>query len=95
VLGHQERRAGRPYRPEQQDPRDHVHPRAGQEYGPTEAILKEFYSIETVKVGQLQPSYYSAGTIIDTETGEELVKAGAQIGEALSKIQASKLKKSM
>ena len=30
--------------------------------------------------------------IIDTESGEELVKAGAQIGPALEKIQASKLK---
>src|SRR5213596_2615620 len=61
-------------------------------YGPTEAILKEFYTIETVKVGQLQASFYAAGTIVDPESGEEVVKAGAQLGEALGKIQASKLK---
>src|SRR5438477_9563514 len=61
-------------------------------YGPTEAILKEFYTIETVKVGQLQPSYYAAATIIDTESGEELVRAGAQLADAVNKIQASKLK---
>jgi DNA-directed RNA polymerase subunit beta len=61
-------------------------------YGPTAAILKEFYTIETVKIGQLQPAYYAAATIIDTESGEELVKAGAQLAEAVNKIQASKLK---
>jgi DNA-directed RNA polymerase subunit beta len=61
-------------------------------YGTTESIIKEFYTIETVKVGQLQAGYYSASPIIDAESGEELVKAGAQIGEAIGKIQASKLK---
>ena len=29
----------------------------------------------------LRPEFYSAGTIVDAETGEELVKAGAQLGE--------------
>src|SRR6476620_9061164 len=61
-------------------------------HGTTEQIIKEFYTIETVKVGQLQPGYYSAAPIVDAESGEELVKAGAQIGEAIAKIQASKLK---
>src|SRR5690348_12613184 len=61
-------------------------------YSTTEAIIKEFYSIENVKVGQLQAGYYAANAIIDAESGEELVKAGAQIGEAINKIQASALK---
>src|SRR5207237_7631869 len=63
-------------------------------YSSAESIIKEFYTIETVKVGQLQSSYYAAAPIIDkdAESGEELVKAGAQIGEAINKIQASKLK---
>ncbi len=61
-------------------------------YSTAEAIIKEFYSVENVKVAQLQPSYYAAATIIDTDSGEELVKVGAQIGEALNKIQASNLK---
>ena len=61
-------------------------------YSSTEAIIKEFYTIESVKVGQLQAHYYSASPIIDAESGEELVKAGAQIGEAINKIQAGKLK---
>src|SRR5690349_20076928 len=61
-------------------------------YSSTEQIIKEFYQVEHVKVGQLQAAYYAAGPIIDAETGEELVKAGAQIGEAIQKIQASGLK---
>jgi DNA-directed RNA polymerase subunit beta len=61
-------------------------------YSSNEAIIKEFYTVESVKVGQLQAAYYASSPIIDAETGEELVKAGAQIGETLSKIQASALK---
>src|SRR5271169_352284 len=61
-------------------------------YSSTEAIIREFYQVETVKVTQLQPSYYAVGPVIDAESGEELVKAGAQVGEAVNKIQASNLK---
>ena len=61
-------------------------------FSSTEAIIKEFYSIENIKVGQLQAAYYAATAIIDAESGEELVKAGAQIGEAIAKIQSSSLK---
>src|SRR5437870_6118308 len=61
-------------------------------YSSTESIIKEFYQVEHSKVGQLQPSYYAAAPIIDAETGEELVKAGAMLGEAINKIQASSLK---
>src|ERR1700742_364042 len=61
-------------------------------YSSNEAILKEFYTIENVKTAQLQPTYYAASPIIDAESGEELVKAAAQIGESLNKIQASSLK---
>ncbi len=61
-------------------------------YGTTEAIIREFYTVETVKVGQLNSQYYAAAPIIDAESGEELVKAGAQLGEAINKIQSSGLK---
>src|SRR5258708_24964101 len=61
-------------------------------YSSNEAIIAEFYSIESVKVANLQLTYYASSPIIDTETGEELVKAGAQIGESLNKIQPSSLK---
>ncbi len=63
-----------------------------EKYGTTESIIREFYPTENVKVGQLHASYYAAKAIIDAETGEEVVKAGAQIGEAINKVQASSLK---
>src|SRR4051794_36477739 len=52
----------------------------------TEAIIREFYQTENVKVGQLQPSYYAVAAIIDTDSGEELVKAGAELAESVAKI---------
>jgi len=61
-------------------------------YSSAEAIIREFYQVESVKVSQLQAAYYAAAPIIDTENGEELVKAGAQLGEAVNKIQAGNLK---
>src|SRR5215211_2167750 len=61
-------------------------------YSSTESIIREFYQTENVKVKDLQAAYYAVAAIIDAETGEELVKASAQIGEALNKIQASSLK---
>ena len=61
-------------------------------YSTSEAIIKEFHTIENVKVKDLLPAYYSAKSIIDTETGEEMVKPGAQLGEAVNKIQASDMK---
>ena len=36
---------------------------------------------------------WSVGPIVDSETGEIVVKAGAQIGDSVSLIQAGKLKK--
>ena len=63
-----------------------------QKYSSTEAIIKEFYSIEKVKIADLQAGHYAATAIIDAESGEELVRAGGQIGEGLNKIQASSLK---
>ena len=62
-------------------------------YSTTEAIIKEFYPVENgqgraASGRRITPS----SAIIDAESGEELVKAGAQIGESLNKIQASTLK---
>src|ERR1700742_3877297 len=53
-----------------------------QKYSTTESIIKEFYTIENVKTAQLQPTYYSVGNVIDTESGEVLVKSGAQLADA-------------
>ena len=61
-------------------------------YSTTESIIREFYQVDTVKTAQLQGSYYAAAAIVEPESGEELVRAGAQVGEALAQIQASSLK---
>ncbi len=59
----------------------------------TEAILSLFFEIKEVSVESLRPEHYAASTIIDTDTGEELVHVGKQIGEAIEDIQNSSLKK--
>ncbi|MGP1309812.1 MAG: DNA-directed RNA polymerase subunit beta, partial [Phycisphaerales bacterium] len=59
----------------------------------TEALLSLFYEIKEITVENLRPEHWAAQSIIDTETGEELVGVGRQIGEAVAKIQASTLKK--
>ncbi len=61
-------------------------------YSTNEAIIKEFHTIENVKLAHLQAGYYAAVPVIDAESGEEIVKAGAQLGDNLEKIQASSLK---
>jgi DNA-directed RNA polymerase subunit beta len=63
-----------------------------EKYSTSEAIIREFYPVETVKVKDLIATHYAVASIIDGETGEELIKAGAQIGETLNKIQGSALK---
>ena len=57
----------------------------------TEAILSLFFEIKEVSVESLREEHYAASTIVDTETGEELVHVGTQIGEALEAVQSSSL----
>src|SRR5258706_12005137 len=61
-------------------------------YSTAQAIIEEFYTVENVKLKELQATYYAVAPIVDAESGEELVKPGAQLGENLEKIQASGLK---
>ena len=64
-----------------------------EKHSTTAALLSSFYDIDNLAVGKLKPEHYAAAPIVDTETGEELIRAGAQIGEAIATVQASKLKK--
>ena len=59
----------------------------------TQALLEHFYEVTEVSAAKVKPEHYAAAPIIDTETGEELVGAGHQIGEAVGKIQGSDIKK--
>ena len=61
-------------------------------YSSTDRILELFYDVQDVKVEKLRPEHYSAEMIIDTDTGEELCRVGAQIGPAIEAIQASGIK---
>ena len=62
-------------------------------YSTDTAIIQEFYSVKSVGVNQLQPQTYVAETVVDPDNGEQLVPAGGQIGESLTRIQSSPLKK--
>ncbi len=64
-----------------------------EKYGSTEAIIKEFYPTKSISTRSLKPEMWAAAPVIDPETGEELVGAGRQIGEALTKIRESSISK--
>ncbi|MDX1682589.1 MAG: DNA-directed RNA polymerase subunit beta, partial [Phycisphaeraceae bacterium] len=64
-----------------------------EEYSTTESLLKTFYNVESIKVKDLTADHYAAAPIIDTETGEELVAVGGQVGDAVDQIIGSSLKK--
>jgi len=63
------------------------------EFASTDQLLRTFYDVQTISPSEAKPEDYAAAAIIDTETGEELVKAGAQVGEAVETVIASKLEK--
>jgi len=64
-----------------------------EKYGTTAQILREFYETKQVSTDKLRPDMYLVEAFVDPESGEELVPAGGQIGEALTKIAASKTKR--
>ena len=63
------------------------------QYGTTAAIIREFYETKTLSVDQLQPQMHVVEPVVDRESGEEIVPAGGQIGEALTRIASSSIKR--
>jgi DNA-directed RNA polymerase subunit beta len=61
-------------------------------YGSDAAIIREFYPTKKVAVDELRPQMHVVEPLVDPESGEELVPAGGQIGDALTKVAAGKLK---
>ncbi len=58
----------------------------------TDAIISLFYEVAEIKAKDVHPEDWAAASIIDTESGEELVHVGCQIGEeAAEAIRASSL----
>ncbi|MHC4627298.1 MAG: DNA-directed RNA polymerase subunit beta, partial [Planctomycetota bacterium] len=62
-------------------------------YGTTEEIARLFYATKTVPVAKLNPDMWAVGPIVDKKTGEIVVKAGTQIGDRVSLIQQSRIKR--
>ncbi len=60
--------------------------------GSTEELIRAFYPTKKVKVGKLTPDMWAAGPVVDTDSGEILVKAGAQLSDKVAVIQQSELK---
>ncbi|MSR18007.1 MAG: DNA-directed RNA polymerase subunit beta [Phycisphaerales bacterium] len=63
-----------------------------EKFSSTEKLLALFYEVESIKVEKLKPQHYSAELIIDSDTGEEILRVGAPIGDKVELIQASPLK---
>jgi len=59
------------------------------EYGTAEAILRLFYPTKKVAKSRLTSEMWAVGPIVDSETGEILVKPGARIGDKVSVVQKS------
>ncbi len=58
-------------------------------YSTTEQILRLFYPTKTVPITKLTPTMWAVEPIVDKESGEIIVKAGAQISDKVSLIQAA------
>ncbi|MFO0856993.1 MAG: DNA-directed RNA polymerase subunit beta [Phycisphaerales bacterium] len=59
----------------------------------TSTLLSLFYEISEIKSENAKPEHWAAESIIDTESGEELVHVGRQLGDAAAAIHKSSLKK--
>jgi len=59
------------------------------DYGTTEQILRLFYSTKKVSVNKLTPTMWTVHPIVDEDSGEIIVKAGAQISDKVSLVQAA------
>ncbi len=51
------------------------------QYATTDALISLFYEVTEVKVEDVQPEHFAAASIVDTETGEELIHVGRVLGE--------------
>ena len=58
-------------------------------YGTTEEILRLFYPTKVVPIAKLTPTMWVVESIVDEESGEIIVKAGGQISDKISLIQAA------
>ena len=57
----------------------------------TASILSLFYEVKELPISMITADHWAAESIVDTETGEELVHVGRQLGESVEAIMASSL----
>ena len=62
-------------------------------YSETEAIIRAFYPTKIVAANKLTAGMWTVGPIVDPVSGEIIVKAGSQIGDKVTLIMQSDLKK--
>lgn len=55
------------------------------------AILRKFYPTKVLPVKELKPDMWAVAPVVDTETGEILVKPGTQLGDKLAMVKQSEL----
>ena len=63
------------------------------DFSDTEQIIRRFYETKEVQKAKLTPDMWVARDIVDTESGEIVVKTGSQIGDKVSIIQQSEIKR--
>jgi len=61
-------------------------------YSTDESIVHEFFTTKSVKTTAIKPEMYVVSAIADEESGEVLVRAGCQIGDAVERIQNMSIK---
>ncbi len=61
-------------------------------YSTNEAIVQAFHKTKTVRVGSLKPEMYVVSDLVDAESGEELVKAGCQVGDGAAALSEAGIK---
>ncbi|MHC4387010.1 MAG: DNA-directed RNA polymerase subunit beta [Planctomycetota bacterium] len=61
--------------------------------GTSEEILRLFYATKTIQVAKLAPEMWVVGPVVEKKTGEIIIKAGAQIGDRVSLVQQSGVKR--
>ena len=62
-------------------------------YGTTEEIIRLFYTTKNVTKNKLAPHMWTVGPVLDSQSGEVIIAAGRQIGDKVSLIQQSGIKK--
>ena len=62
-------------------------------FGTVQEVIREFYKTKSIGKDSLRPDMYLVEAFIDPDSGEELVPAGGQVGEKLTEIVSSSVKK--